>query len=251
VIHILKNRVALVTGASKGIGASIAKHLALAGAKVIVNYASSKADADRVVTEIVAVGGEAIAIQGDFSKPEEVAATFAKIKQAFGKVDILVNNAGIYNLLPIDQITPEDFHRHYNLNVLGLLLAIKEAVALIGPEGGSIVNIGSVNSTMGIPGSSVYAGTKGALNSITLSLSKELGPRKIRVNAINPGLIETEGTQSKGIIGSEKHQTAVKLTPLGRIGQPDDIGRIAVFLASDDSYWLTGQITTAAGGMTI
>jgi 3-oxoacyl-[acyl-carrier protein] reductase len=251
VIHILKNRVALVTGASKGIGASIAKHLALAGAKVIVNYASSKADADRVVTEIVAVGGEAIAIQGDFSKPEEVAATFAKIKQAFGKVDILVNNAGIYNLLPIDQITPEDFHRHYNLNVLGLLLAIKEAVALIGPEGGSIVNIGSVNSTMGIPGSSVYAGTKGALNSITLSLSKELGPRKIRVNAINPGLIETEGTHSKGIIGSEKHQTAVKLTPLGRIGQPDDIGRIAVFLASDDSYWLTGQITTAAGGMTI
>jgi 3-oxoacyl-[acyl-carrier protein] reductase len=250
-MHTLRKKIALVTGASKGIGASIAKHLALAGAKVIVNYASSKVDADRIVTEIAAAGGDAMAIQGDFSKPEEVADTFAEIKQRFERLDILVNNAGIYNLLPIDQVTPEDFHRHYNLNVLGLLLAIKEAVVLIGAGGGSIVNIGSVNSTMGIPGSSVYAGTKGALNSITLSLSKELGPRKIRVNAINPGLIETEGTKSRGIIGGEKHKTAAKLTPLGRIGQPEDIGRIAAFLASDDSYWLTGQIITAAGGMTI
>jgi 3-oxoacyl-[acyl-carrier protein] reductase len=250
-MHTLKNKVALVTGASKGIGASIAKHLASAGATVVVNYASSKSGADRVVGEIAAAGGSAIAMQGDFSKPEDIAHTFAEIKQRFGKLDILVNNAGIYNLLPIDQITPEDFHRHYNLNVLGLLLAIKEAIALIGAEGGSIVNIGSVNSTMGIPGSSVYAGTKGALNAITLSLSKELGPRKIRVNAINPGLIDTEGTQSKGIIGSERSEMAAKLTPLGRIGQPEDIGRIATFLASDDSYWINGQIVTAAGGMTI
>lgn len=250
-MHTLKNKVALVTGASKGIGASIAKHLASAGATVVVNYASSKAGADRVVAEIAAAGGSAIAIQGDFSKPEDIAHTFAEIKQRFGKLDILVNNAGIYNLLPIDQITPEDFHRHYNLNVLGLLLAIKEAIALIGADGGSIVNIGSVNSTMGIPGSSVYAGTKGALNAITLSLSKELGPRKIRVNAINPGLIDTEGTQSRGIIGSERSEMAAKLTPLGRIGQPEDIGRIATFLASDDSYWINGQIVTAAGGMTI
>lgn len=250
-MHTLKNKVALVTGASKGIGASIAKHLASAGATVVVNYASSKAGADRVVAEIAASGGSAIAIQGDFSKPEEIADTFAEIKQRFGKLDILVNNAGIYNLLPIDQITPEDFHRHYNLNVLGLLLAIKEAIALMGADGGSIVNIGSVNSTMGIPGSSVYAGTKGALNAITLSLSKELGPRKIRVNAINPGLIDTEGTQSRGIIGSERSEMAAKLTPLGRIGQPEDIGRIAAFLASDDSFWINGQILTAAGGMTI
>src|SRR5260221_300632 len=169
----------------------------------------------------------------------------------FGKLDILVNNAGIHNHLPIDQITAEDFHRHYNLNVLGPLLAIKEAVGLIGGEGGSIVNIGSVNSTMGIPGSSVYAGTKGALNSITLSLSKELGPRKIRVDAINPGLIETEGTQSRGFIEGKTLETVLKLTPLGRIGQPEDIGRIAAFLASDDSYWLNGEIVNAAGGMTI
>jgi len=247
----LRNKVALVTGASKGIGASIAKHLASAGATIIVNYASSKTDAERVVTAITDAGGTATAIQGDFSEPEEIAATFAEIKRRFGKLDILVNNAGIYNHLPIDQITAEDFHRHYNLNVLGPLLAIKEAVALIGGEGGSIVNIGSVNSTMGIPGSSVYAGTKGALNSITLSLSKELGPRKIRVNAINPGLIETEGTQSRGFIEGKTLETVLKLTPLGRIGQPEDIGRIAAFLASDDSYWLNGEIVNAAGGMTI
>jgi 3-oxoacyl-[acyl-carrier protein] reductase len=162
-----------------------------------------------------------------------------------------VNNAGIYSHLPIDQITPEDFHRHYNLNVLGLLLAIKEAVALIGVEGGCILNIGSINATMGIPGASVYAGTKGALISITLALSKELGPRNIRVNAINPGLIETEGTKRGGFVEGKNFETALKLTPLGRIGQPEDIGRIVAFLASDDSYWLNGQILTAAGGMTI
>jgi 3-oxoacyl-[acyl-carrier protein] reductase len=247
----LKNRVALVTGASKGIGASIARHLATAGATVIVNYCSSKADAQRVVTEITDAGGTATAIQGDFSKPGEIANIFAEIKLRYEKLDILVNNAGIYNHLPIDEITPEDFHRHYDLNVLGPLLAIKEAVALIGAEGGSIVNIGSIGSSMGIPRSSVYAGTKGALNSITLTLSKELGPRKIRVNAINLGLIETEGTQSGGFIEPKTLETVLKLTPLGRIGQPEDIGRIAAFLASDDSYWLNGQIVNAAGGMTI
>lgn len=247
----LKNRIALVTGASKGIGASIARHLASAGATVIVNYFSSKTDAERVVTEISDAGGTANAIQGDFSKPAEITGLFAEIKRRYGKLDILVNNAGIYNHLPIDEITPEDFHRHYNLNVLGLLLAIKEAVTLIGAEGGSIVNIGSVGSTMGIPGSSVYAGTKGALNSITLTLSKELGPRKIRVNAINPGLIETEGTQTGRFIQPKTLKTVLKLTPLGRIGQPEDIGRIAAFLVSDDSYWLNGEIVNAAGGMTI
>jgi 3-oxoacyl-[acyl-carrier protein] reductase len=250
-MNALNNKVALVTGASKGIGASIAKHLALAGATVAVNYASSRVDADRVVSEIAAAGCDAIGIQADFSRPEAIAATFATIKQTFGRLDILVNNAVIYNHLPVDQITQDDFYRHYNLNVLGALLAIKEAVALIGPEGGSILNVGSVNSTMGIPGSSVYAGTKGALNAITLSLSKELGSRNIRINMINPGLIETEGTRRTGFIGSEAHQTALKLTPLGRIGRPEDIGRIAVFLASNDAYWINGQIISAAGGMTI
>jgi 3-oxoacyl-[acyl-carrier protein] reductase len=247
----LKGRVALVTGASKGIGASIAKHLASAGATVIVNYASSKTDAERVVADITDGGGTATAIQADFSKPEEIADIFAEIKRRYGKLDILINNAGIYNHLPIDEITPEDFQRHSNLNVLGPLLAIKEAVALIGAEGGSIVNIGSVGSTMGIPGSSVYAGTKGALNSITLTLSKELGPRKIRVNSINPGLIETEGTQTSGFTKPKTFETVLKLTPLGRIGQPEDIGRIAVFLVSDESYWINGEIVNAAGGMTI
>src|SRR5258707_5425938 len=180
------------------------------GISIIDNSADMKSEAGRFVTVVTDAGGTATAIQGDFSEPEEIAATFAEIKRRFGKLDILVNNAGIYNHLPIDQITAEDFHRHYNLNVLGPLLAIKEAVGLIGGEGGSIVNIGSVNSTMGIPGSSVYAGTKGALNSITLSLSKELGHRKILVNAINPGMIETEGTQSRGFIEGKTLETVLK-----------------------------------------
>jgi 3-oxoacyl-[acyl-carrier protein] reductase len=249
--RILANKIALVTGASKGIGASIARHLAAAGATVIVNYASSKAGADKVVADIVADGGKATAVHGDFSKPDEITAAFAEIKKQFGKLDILVNNAGVYSFSPIEEVTAEEFHREFNLNVLGLLLATKEAVKLIGPEGGSVINMGSVVASMPPANSSIYSATKGAVDNLTLSLSKELGPRKIRVNSIDPGLVETEGTQSQGVLDSDFRDSAVKSTPLGRVGSPEDIGPVAVFLASDVAFWVNGSRILAGGGMTI
>ena len=247
----LTGKVAVVTGASKGIGASIAEHLAAEGAQVVVNYSSSKEGADKVVERATAAGGKAVAIQGDVSKPEDVTKLFAEVKQQFGKVDILVNNAGVYAFLPLEAITPESFHRMFDINVLGLLLATQEAVKLMGPDGGSIINISSVASKMAPAMSTIYSGTKGAVDSITLALSKELGPKKIRVNALLPGMVETEGTRTAGFIGSDFHKMAEKTTPLGRIAQPDDIAKTAVFIASDDSGWVTGQTIMLAGGATM
>ena len=247
----LTNKIALVTGASKGIGAAIAAELAGAGATVVVNYSSSKAGADKVVSGITAAGGKAVAIQGDFSKPADITRVFGEIKQKYGKLDVLVNNAGIYKFSPVDAISVEDFNSMFNLNVLGLLLATKEAAALIGPDGGSIINIGSVVSEMAPAASTIYSATKGAVDSATIALSKELGPRKIRVNALNPGLVETEGTTDAGFIGSDFHKKAEIDTPLKRIGQPQDIAKVALFLASDDSFWITGQRLQVAGGMTM
>ena len=245
----LANKVALVTGASKGIGASIAKHLAAAGATVVVNYATSKSGADKVVSEITSAGGKASAVQGDFSKPEDITSTFAEIKKQHGKLDILVNNAGVYAFSPIADVNPEEFHRQFNLNVLGLLLATKAAAELIGADGGTVINIGSAVATMAPAFSSIYSATKGAVDSITIALSKELGPRRIRVNSLNPGDVATEGTQD--FMTSGLFEQLTKTTPLGRIGQPEDIGRIAVFLASEDAYWVNGQRIIAAGGQTV
>jgi 3-oxoacyl-[acyl-carrier protein] reductase len=212
----LSGKTAVVTGASKGIGAGIAKGLAADGAAVVVNYASSKDDADRVVADIRAKGGKAIAVQGDVAKAADVEKIFAKTKQAFGRLDILVNNAGVYKLLPLEEVTEEDFHRHFNVNVLGLILATKEAAKLFGDEGDSVINIGSVASELTPPNSVVYTATKGAVDAVTRVLAKELGPRKIRVNSINPGLIETEGTHAMGVIGNDPEKQFVALTPLGR-----------------------------------
>jgi len=245
----LAGKTALVTGASKGIGASIAKHLAAAGASVVVNYASSKAGADKVVAEITAAGGTAIAIQGDVAKPADITRLVAEAKTAFGKLDILVNNAGVYEMAPLEAITPEHFHRQFNINVLGLLLTTQEAVKIFPATGGSIINIGSVVSSLTPPASAVYTGTKGAVNAITGVLAKELGPKGIRVNALNPGIVETEGTHTAGFIGSDFEKNAVTQTPLGRTGQPQDIATVAVFLASDDSGWITGEELRAGGGL--
>ncbi|EHI99481.1 short-chain dehydrogenase/reductase SDR [Clostridium sp. DL-VIII] len=245
----LSNKIALVTGGSKGIGASIAKHLGAAGATVVVNYSSSKSAADRTVAEIQAEGGTAWAVQGDFSKPEEITRVFSEIKQKHEKLDILVNNAGVFGYASLEDTTPEEFYRQVNLNVLGLLLATKEAAAMIGPEGGSVINIGSLSGQMPAAGLSIYSATKGALNSITVSLSKELGPRKIRVNAINPGMVATPGLQSDAM-GDNFEEKVLKSTPIGRIGQPEDIAKSAVFLASDDASWITGQLLNVSGGTT-
>jgi 3-oxoacyl-[acyl-carrier protein] reductase len=245
----LSGKTAVVTGASKGIGAGIAKGLAAEGAAVVVNYASSMDDADRVVADIRAKGGKAVAVQGDVAKAADVEKIFAKTKQAFGRLDILVNNAGVYNLLPLEEVTEEEFHRHFNVNVLGLLLATKEAAKLFGAEGGSVINIGSVVSDLSPPNSVVYTATKGAVDAVTRVLAKELGPRKIRVNSINPGLIETEGTHAMGVIGNDSEKQFVALTPLGRTGQPDDIAPVAVFLASDESRWVTGDTLAVSGGL--
>jgi 3-oxoacyl-[acyl-carrier protein] reductase len=243
----LTDKVALVTGASKGIGAAIAKSLAAEGASVVVNYSSSKAGADATVAEIVAAGGKAVAVRGDVSKAADAKGLVdAAIKQ-FGRLDILVNNSGVYGFAPIESITEEDFHRHFNTNVLGLLLITQAAVKHLG-EGSSIINIGSVVARVTPPGSAVYTGTKGAVDAITGVLARELGPRKIRVNALNPGMIETEGSHAAGFIGSDFATNIVAITPLGRIGQPNDIASIAVFLASDDSQWLTGEQLLAGGG---
>ena len=245
----LSGKVAVVTGASKGIGAAIAKHLAAEGAAVVVNYASSKVAANNVVTDIAKAGGKAIAVQADMSRKTEIESLFAEAKRAFGTIDILVNNAGIYEFAPLENITEEHFHKQFNLNVLGLLLATQAAVKLFGPAGGSVINISSLASTAGFPQSAVYSGTKGAVDALTRVLAKELGPRKIRVNAINPGMVETEGVHAAGIAGSEMQKGVEAQTPLGRIGQPQDIATAAVFLASTDSAWVTGETFVISGGM--
>ena len=244
----LKGKVAVVTGASKGIGAAIAKGLSAAGAAVVVNYASSKEGADRVVADINANGGKAIAIKGDVAKAADMRRLFDSTEKAFGTLDVLVNNAGVYtSSLPLEDITEDEFHREFNINVLGTILATKEAVKRFRPNGGSIINISSIASA-GHPTAAIYSGTKGAIDAITRGLAAELGPRKIRVNAIAPGGVETEGTHNAGIIGSDFEKAMVARTPLGRIGQPDDIARVAVFLASNDAAWLTGERLTASGG---
>lgn len=244
----LDGKVAVITGASKGIGAAIAEHLAAEGASVVVNYASSKTGADAVVARIAQNGGNAIAIQGDLSKPEDIQRLFSEIQKTFGNVHILVNNAGTYEFAPLESITPEHIEKHFNLNVVGLLLATKEAVKLMGPEGGSIVNIGSIVGSMPAPDASTYSASKAAVNAITVSLSQELGPRKIRVNSINPGMVETDGLHAAGLHEGQFREYMEKTTPLGRIGQPDDIALAAAFLASDDARWITGQVIVAAGG---
>ena len=244
----LSGKVAVVTGASKGIGASIAKHLAAEGAAVVVNYASSKTGADKVVAEITSAGGRAIAVQADVAKKADIARLFAESKKAFGAPDILVNNAGIYEFVPLEGVTEEHFHRQFNLNVLGLILATQEAVKRFGPAGGSIVNISSIASSAAPPTGSVYSATKAAVDAVTKSLAKELGPRKIRVNAINPGMVETEGVHAAGIADSDFRKQVEATTPLGRIGQPQDIATAAVFLASADSAWITGETLVVAGG---
>ncbi|ACK49044.1 short-chain dehydrogenase/reductase SDR [Methylocella silvestris BL2] len=245
----LSGKTAIVTGASKGIGAAIAKSLAAEGAAVVVNYASSKEGAQAVVADIKAKGGKAIAVQGDVAKEADVLKIFAEAKNVFGPTDILVNNAGVYQFGAIDDLAEAEFHRHFNINVLGLLLATREAVKQFKPEGGSIINISSAVTSMNIPQSVVYTATKGAVDSATRVLSKELGPRKIRVNAINPGIVETEGTQAVGIAGSDMEAQFVAQTPLGRVGQPDDIAAVAVFLASDESRWVTGETIVVSGGL--
>jgi 3-oxoacyl-[acyl-carrier protein] reductase len=245
----LKGKVAVVTGASKGIGAGIAKSFAAEGAAVVVNYASSKEGADRVVAEIVGKGGKAIAVQGDVAKAADVQRIFAEAKKAFGRLDVLVNNAGIYQFAALEEINEEHFHRQFNTNVLGLLLATQEAAKHFGPEGGSVINIGSTATSITPPTTAVYTATKGAVDMVTRVLSKELGPRKIRVNSINPGMVETEGVQAMGIMGSDFEKQFVAQTPLGRFGQPTDIAPVAVFLASEDSGWLTGELVQASGGL--
>jgi 3-oxoacyl-[acyl-carrier protein] reductase len=244
----LKGKVAVVTGASKGIGASIAEHLAGEGAAVVVNYATSKKGADDVVARIKERGGKAIAIQGDVSKPDDIARLFSEVKKEFGKVDILVNNAGMYEFAALDTITPEHIRKHFDLNVAGLLLTTKEAVRLMGPDGGSIVNLGSIVGPMPAPQASTYSASKAAVDAITIALSQELGPRRIRVNSINPGMVETEGLRAAGLSEGEFRDYMEKTTPLGRIGQPDDIALAVGFLASDDARWITGQVIVAAGG---
>jgi 3-oxoacyl-[acyl-carrier protein] reductase len=244
----LAGKVAVVTGASKGIGAAIAKALADEGASVVVNYASSKAGAERVVAEITAKGGKAVAVQADVAKQADIHRLFAQAKTAFGRLDVLVNNAGIYEFAPLEQVTAEHFHKQFDLNVLGLILATQEAVKYFGAEGGSVVNISSVVSTSSPPNASVYSATKGAVDAVTRSLAKELGPRKIRVNAINPGMVETEGVRTAGITESDLRKQIEATTPLGRIGQPQDIAPAAVFFASADSAWLTGETLPITGG---
>lgn len=245
----LAGKTALVTGASKGIGAAIAKHLAAAGASVIVNYASSKEGADKVVSEINAAGGTAVAVQGDVGKPEDVTRLVAATEAAFGRLDILVNNAGVYEFGPLEMITVEHYRRQFDVNVLGLLLTTREAVKLFPATGGSVINISSLVTTITPPNSAVYSATKGAVDAITGVLAKELGPRRIRVNSINPGIVETEGTHAAGFIGSEFEVRARGETPLGRTGTPPDIAAVAVFLASADAGWITGETLRASGGL--
>ncbi len=246
----LAGKVAVVTGSSKGIGAAIAKELAAAGAAVVVNYSSSKEGADRVVAEITKDGGQAVAVQANVSRPQDIQRLFAETKKVFDHLDIVVNNAGIYEFAPLEAVTPEHFHKQFDLNVLGLLLTTQEAARHFGSGGGSVINISSVVSTYAPPNGSVYSATKAAVDAITKSLAKELAPRKIRVNSINPGMVETEGTASAGITSSNSdfEKQTISQTPLGRIGQPGDIAPAALFLASSDSAWITGETFFIAGG---
>jgi len=244
----LSGKVAVVTGASKGIGAAIARQLAEQGAAVVVNYSSSKEGADRVVAEIVGNGGKALAVQANVAKEADIRRLFAETKKAFGRLDVLVNNAGIYEFAPLDAVTTEHFRRQFDLNVLGLILSAQEAVRHFGPEGGSIINISSVVSTARIPNASVYSATKGAVDAVTRSLAAELGPRKIRVNSINPGMVETEGARDLAGPDSELRKQIEAHAPLGRIGQPRDIAPAAVYLASNDSAWVTGESFFLSGG---
>jgi 3-oxoacyl-[acyl-carrier protein] reductase len=244
----LKGKVAVVTGASKGIGAAIAKSLGAAGAAVTVNYASGREGAERVVAAIKADGGKAIAVQADVAKAADVRRLFAETEKAFGRLDVLVNNAGIYRFQPLDDITEDEFHSLFNTNVLGTILATKEAAKHFDDRGGSVINISSVASEDAVPTASVYSATKGAVDAVTRVLAAELGPRKIRVNAIAPGGVETEGTHSAGVMGSDFEKQMIARTALGRLGQPDDVARVAVFLASDDAAWLTGERLAASGG---
>ncbi len=244
----LAGKVAVVTGASKGIGASIAKHFAEEGAAVVVNYSSSRADADRVVAEITSNGGKAIAVQANVAKQDDVRRLFAEAREAFGPLDILVNNAGIYEFAPLENVTAEHFHKMFDLNVLGLLFATQEAVKHFGPAGGNIINLSSIVSLTAVPNAAVYSATKAAVDAVTRSLAAELGPRHIRVNAISPGMVETEGVKSAGIGESDLRKQIESQTPLGRIGQPQDIATAAVFLASNDSAWITGESLRISGG---
>lgn len=244
----LAGKVAVVTGASKGIGAGIATALATEGAAVVVNYASSKSGADAVVERITKAGGKAIAVKADVSKADDAQALIDAAVKEFGRLDVLVNNSGVYEFAPLEAITPEHFHRHFDINVLGLLLTTKAASKHLG-EGASVINIGSIVSRLTMPETAVYTATKGAVDAITGVLSRELGPRGIRVNSINPGMIETEGSREIGVIGSDFQHAIVAQTPLGRIGQPDDIADIAVFLATDASRYMTGELLKVAGGL--
>ena len=245
----LAGKVSVVTGASKGIGAGIAKHLAAEGASVVVNYASSKEGAEQVVNEIVREGGKAIAVQGDVAKQKDVENLFAETKKAFGQLDILVNNAGVYQFAALEETNEEQFQRQFGINVFGLIQATREALKYFGPDGGSVINIGSTITSVTPPATVIYAATKGAVDTITRVLANELGPRKIRVNSINPGVVETEGVHTLGVIGSDFEKDAVAQTPLGRIGQPSDIAPAVSFLASADSAWVTGEILQVAGGL--
>jgi 3-oxoacyl-[acyl-carrier protein] reductase len=245
----LNGKTAIVTGASKGIGAGIARALAASGASVVVNYSSSKEGADKVVKEITSKGGKAIAVQADTSKAADVKRLFDETKKAFGRLDVLVNNAGVYLFQPLEEITETEFHRQYNINVLGTILATQQAVKHFGKEGGSVINISSVVSSSALPGSAVYSSTKAAVDSITRILAVELGSKHIRVNSINPGLTQTEGTEKSQIIGSDMEKHTISTTPLGRTGTPEDIALAAVFLASDDARWITGESVRVSGGL--
>ena len=245
----LAGKVAIVTGASKGIGASIAKHLAAEGASVVVNYASSKEGADKVAADITSAGGKAAVLKANVSKKSEIESLFAETKKAFGAVDIIVNNAGIFEFLPIENITEEHFHRQFDLNVLGVILTTQEALKHFSPAGGSVINISSLVSTYTPPGSAVYSGTKAALDAVTKVLAKELGPRKIRVNSVNPGMVETEGAKAGGFTEGDFRKQVEAQTPLGRIGQPQDIATAVVFFASEDSAWISGESMVVAGGL--
>ena len=244
----LQGKVAVVTGASKGIGAGIARALAAEGAAVVVNYSSDKAGAEKAVSTITAAGGKAIAVQGDVAKAADVERIFAAARQSYGKLDILVNNAGVFVFAPLDAITEEEFHRHYNTNVLGTILCTREAARHFGDRGGSVVNITSIASTGSMPGSAVYSSTKGAVDAITRVLAAELAPRKIRVNAVAPGMVETEGVNALGILDTDMGKAMIAQIPMGRLGQPEDIAKVVVFLASDESGWMTGDRLVASGG---